>query len=51
MCVFLRAVKMNKRMFTKKFFSLDFLENFSGGRNKLFFKKKLGKSSLFKKKC
>jgi len=42
---------MNKRMFTKKFFVLDFPEKIHGAVNKFFFEKILSNTSLFKKKC
>jgi hypothetical protein len=44
-------VKMNKRLFTKKFFAHDFLEKFYVVTNNFFFEKKFSKSSLFKKNC
>ncbi len=49
MCVLIGDVKMNKRMFTKKFFSLDFLKKFTLPVNKFFFEKILRLTSLLKK--
>jgi len=43
-------VKMNKRMFTKKFFSLEFLEKIHSKVNKFFFEIFFCQTSLFKKK-
>jgi hypothetical protein len=48
--VLIGGVKMNKRLFTKKFFAHHFLEKFYVATNNLFFEKKDSKSSLFKKK-
>ena len=39
LCVLIGDVKMNKRMFTKKFFSLDFSEKIHNRVNKFFFEK------------
>ncbi len=44
-------VKMNKRLFTKKFFAHVFFEKFYVVTNNFFFENKISKSSLFKKKC